>query len=219
MEPEGSLPRALYWSLSWARSSQFIPPRLISLWSILIVCTNLLLGLPSGLFPSGFPTNMLYAFLFYIRATCPPYLLLLDLNILIMLDEVYKLRSSSLCSFPLWNFVKSIFLRRGVDSLTPNPPAGGPALVGLPRLLFQYIRNYHPYMEAVSSVLSLKTRRVVVTRDPLNMMRDLIEQIKLRFSIFWSSCFYLGLLVAFRYRSRRTPYVGFYHFQVSYVIP
>jgi hypothetical protein len=26
--------------------------------------TNLCLGLPSGLFPSGFPTNILYAFLF-----------------------------------------------------------------------------------------------------------------------------------------------------------
>jgi hypothetical protein len=32
--------------------------------SILILSTNLRLGLPSGLFPSGFPTNILYAFLF-----------------------------------------------------------------------------------------------------------------------------------------------------------
>jgi hypothetical protein len=41
---------------------------------------------PSGLFPSGFPTNILYAFLFsHIRVTCPAHLILLDLHILSML--------------------------------------------------------------------------------------------------------------------------------------
>jgi hypothetical protein len=32
--------------------------------SILILCTNLRLDLPSGFFPSGFPTNILHEFLF-----------------------------------------------------------------------------------------------------------------------------------------------------------
>jgi hypothetical protein len=51
--------RDLHWSLSWARSIQSIPSHPISLRSILILSTHLLLGLPSGLVPSGFPTNIL----------------------------------------------------------------------------------------------------------------------------------------------------------------
>jgi hypothetical protein len=45
--------------------SQFDPIHTIPsyLRSILILSTHLHLGLPSGLFPSGFPTNILYAFL------------------------------------------------------------------------------------------------------------------------------------------------------------
>jgi hypothetical protein len=37
-----------------------------------MLSTHLRLGLPSGLLLTGFPTNILYAFLLYpIRATCP----------------------------------------------------------------------------------------------------------------------------------------------------
>jgi hypothetical protein len=58
------------------------------------------LGLPRDLFPSGFPANYLYTFLFSpIRATCSAHLILLDLIILIILSKEYQSCSSSLCSF------------------------------------------------------------------------------------------------------------------------
>ena len=48
-------------SLSWASPIQSTHPHLPSSRSILILSTHLRLGLPSGLFPSGFPTKTLYA--------------------------------------------------------------------------------------------------------------------------------------------------------------
>ena len=47
-------------SLSWASPIQSIYPHPTSWRSILILSTHLRLGLPNGLFPSGFPTKTLY---------------------------------------------------------------------------------------------------------------------------------------------------------------
>jgi hypothetical protein len=75
LEPEVSLPHSQELSTcpypEPDQSSQYplhsLPPK-----SILILSTQLRLGLPSGLLPPGFPTNNLYAFLFSpIRVTCP----------------------------------------------------------------------------------------------------------------------------------------------------
>jgi hypothetical protein len=71
-----------------------IPSHPISSRSILILFTHLHLGLPSGLFLSGFPTNTLYAYLFApIHARCAAHLILLDLItlIILVLGEEYKL--------------------------------------------------------------------------------------------------------------------------------
>jgi hypothetical protein len=59
MEPEGSLPCSQEPSTDPYpepdQSSPYYP--ILSLWSILTLSTHLRLGLPSGLFPFGFPTN------------------------------------------------------------------------------------------------------------------------------------------------------------------
>jgi hypothetical protein len=70
----------------------FIQPRLT-----LTLSTHLRLGLPNGLLPSGFPTNNLHALFFYPFGlhTSP----ILDLIILIILGEEYKLWKSPLCCF------------------------------------------------------------------------------------------------------------------------
>ena len=67
---------ARHLSLSWDSWIHSIPPHPTSWRSILILSSHLCLGLPSGLFPSGFPTIALYTSLLSpIHATCPAHLL------------------------------------------------------------------------------------------------------------------------------------------------
>jgi hypothetical protein len=94
--------RALHWSLSWVTSMQSILSRPISLRSILILSTHLRIGIPSCLFPSGYPTNILYAILF----AC---LTLLDLSILLYLANSTSYEAPH-CAFDFIQKTKLIFV-------------------------------------------------------------------------------------------------------------
>jgi hypothetical protein len=77
----------------------------------------------------------------------------------------------------LWIFITILFFTVRSCYPTPNPQARGPPLVGCPRLLIQYIRSYPPHLETISSVRNLRTRHAVVTRDPPNMVSNLLKRL------------------------------------------
>jgi hypothetical protein len=112
---------------------------------IFVLSTQLHLGLPNCLLPSGFLTNILCAFLFSrILAPCPVHLTLLDFVIIIIVVR----------RLVIWNIIRPFVtfnnkLRWSLVSLSPNPQAWGPPLVSFPWLLIQYTRSYPQYPEAV----------------------------------------------------------------------
>jgi hypothetical protein len=86
MEPEGSLQHLQdLHTCSLARPIQSTSQHSNSKRSILILSTHLRLGLPSGLFPSGFPINNLRSSSPpFVLHTCPAHLILPDLIIAII---------------------------------------------------------------------------------------------------------------------------------------
>jgi hypothetical protein len=85
-------------SLTWASSIQFITPHPTS-WTSNLLSSHLRLGLPSCLFPSGFPTKILYKYRLPPTYYMTLYLIILDLITRTILGEQYRSISPSLCSF------------------------------------------------------------------------------------------------------------------------
>jgi hypothetical protein len=85
MEPIGSLPSSQEPSTDPDQSSPYHPILSKIHFNIIHPCS---LGFASGLFHSGFPAKILYAFhLAHMRATCPAHLILVYLIILIIFGE------------------------------------------------------------------------------------------------------------------------------------
>ena len=117
---------ACHLSLPWASSIQSITPHTASWLSNSILSSHLRLDLPSGLFPSGFPSINLYTLLLsLIRATCPAHHIPLDFITRTPLGQGYRSLGSSLCCFlysPVTSFliVPNILLNN-LFSNTFNP--------------------------------------------------------------------------------------------------
>jgi hypothetical protein len=93
MEPEGSLPHSQQSTTCpiLSKTDPVHAPHLTPLRSILILPSNLHLGLSSGLLHSGSPTKTFYVPLRSpIRATRPAHLSTHDLITQIMFDEEYR---------------------------------------------------------------------------------------------------------------------------------
>ena len=100
-EPEGSLPHSQASATCLypgpAQSSPYNPHPTYWKSILILLSTNLRVGLPIGLRPSGFPTKTLYTPLSSpIRTTSPAHLILLDFITRTILGEEYKSFSSSL---------------------------------------------------------------------------------------------------------------------------
>jgi len=93
----------------WAEPTLHLPPYLIKMHLILSSCVRL--GLPSSLFPSGFPAkNWQASLLSPIRAACRVHLILCGLFFRITFDMACKSRNFLVRNFHNSSFTSSILL-------------------------------------------------------------------------------------------------------------
>jgi hypothetical protein len=102
---------ARHLSLFWASSIQSIPLHPTSWRTILILPYNLRLVLPSGLFPSGFPTKTLNKPLHsQIHVTCPAHYILLDfISRTIATTAHYLVKCTPTAECPEWKLFTILY--------------------------------------------------------------------------------------------------------------
>jgi len=92
--------RVHHWTLPWASWIHSTPSHPVSLISSVMLSSYLCLGLRSGIFPSGFPSTILYEFLVTPTSyTHPAHFIFLDWITLIISNEEYKWWSAILSNF------------------------------------------------------------------------------------------------------------------------
>ena len=83
----------------------------------------------------------------------------------------------------MWMFRNIGVLQWRVVSTSPNPQAGGPPLVGCPRLLIQFVRNYPPYWRPFL-YLQPEDTPCRGDRDPLHGFTS-VTYCYLKLSVLW----------------------------------
>jgi hypothetical protein len=139
------------------------PPANLLVRSILIPPSHLCLGLPSGLFHSGFPTKTLYTFLSSpMRATYPTHLILLDLICLIIFVDEYKIWCSSLCNFLHSPVTSSLF---GPNILL-RPCSQTPSVCALPLMWDSSTYFWIYYSDVLPPLIGWCSRQLPCWLDP-----------------------------------------------------
>jgi hypothetical protein len=129
-----------------------------SLKQILILSSHLHLSLQSGPFLTSLQTKISHH---PMRATRPVHL-------------ISRAKGSAQARGAVYHLLTCYFLCWRVLHLMHDPQAGGPLLVGCPRLLTQHICSYPPYLETSSPICKLKMRHTAVARGPLNIFTSVL---------------------------------------------
>jgi len=116
---ESVFTRTRHWSVHWSRRINSTPSRPISLTSILILSSHLRLGLPRGLFPTGFPTKILYALHISWTVTWSHTLVVLNLSL------GKDCRNYFTCPTGVKRNIKTIYQIINYEKLALLPPNSG----------------------------------------------------------------------------------------------
>jgi hypothetical protein len=123
-----------------------------------MLSSHLCLRIPSGLFPLGFPTRILFAFLISTtRSTCLIHLIPLNLITVTIFGETYKLWNSSLCSLLHPPATSSLLDPNILSTLSSNTWICVLHAVWLTRInyaIYSMVQESEPYGQVLNSLAS-----------------------------------------------------------------